>query len=34
MTAISFIKLEGDDEVYYSESVVSNGVDGTVKIEK
>lgn len=34
VTAISFIKLEGDDEVYYSESVVSKGVDGTVKIEK
>lgn len=25
---------EGDDEVYYSESVVSKGVDGIVKIEK
>ena len=25
---------EDDDEVYYSESVVSKGVDGTVKIEK
>lgn len=34
VTAISFIKLEGDGEVYYSESVVSNGVDESVKIEK
>lgn len=34
VTAISFIKLKGDDEVYYSASVTSNGVDTSVKLEK